>query len=265
MKDVKIVFIDLDDTLKDSNQKVSIRNKKIFDKLIDKGVLVVFITGRSLSYTMSLSKQFSSSSYVVSSNGAEIYNYGSKKKLYQSILNKDDLVKLSEIIKKYNLYFIANAFLTSYSNKDFGDPGKKRVSSLDEVNEDISQLVVESFDLNSMKLFRRDIAELTNIKIINKSSNVSSDKILFYDITNNEVSKVSAIKKVCDYLNIDVSDAMAIGNGDEDIEMLQAVGVGVAMGNATDGLKAVAKVITDTNDNEGVALVLEKLYNEYIA
>jgi len=265
LKDVKIVFIDLDDTLKDSNQKVSIRNKKIFDKLIDKGVLVVFITGRSLSYTMSLSKQFSSSSYVVSSNGAEIYNYGSKKKLHQSILDKNDLAKLSEIIKKYNLYFIANCFLTSYSNKDFGDPGKKRVSSLEEVTENISQLVVESFDLNSMKLFRRDIAELTNIKIINKSSSVSTDKILFYDITNNDVSKVDAIKKVCAYLNIDISDAMAIGNGDEDIEMLQAVGVGVAMGNATDNLKAVANVITDTNDNEGVALVLEKLYNEHIA
>ena len=75
MKDVKIIFIDLDGTLKDSNQKISIRNKKIFEKLADKGVKVVFTTGRSLQYTMSLSKQFETSSYIISSNGAEIYNY----------------------------------------------------------------------------------------------------------------------------------------------------------------------------------------------
>ena len=75
MKDVKIIFIDLDGTLKDSNQRISINNKKIFEKLADKGVRVVFATGRSLKYSMSLSKQFSASSYIISSNGAEIYNY----------------------------------------------------------------------------------------------------------------------------------------------------------------------------------------------
>lgn len=266
MKDVKIIFIDLDGTLKDSNQKISIRNKKIFEKLADKGVKVVFTTGRSLQYTMSLSKQFETSSYIISSNGAEIYNYASRKKVYQSVISKDDLKSLGELIKKYNMYFIANSFLTSYSNKDFGDPGKKRVASLDDVNDDISQLVVESFDLDSMKLFRRDMAALTNLKISNKSKVIDdSGKILFYDITLNDVSKGNAVKTLCHHLEIDLEDAMAIGDDDNDLSMLEAVSVKVAVSNASDNLKSIATVITCSNDEEGVAMVLEKLYNEFIA
>lgn len=266
MKDVKIIFIDLDGTLKDSNQKISIRNKKIFEKLADKGVKVVFTTGRSLQYTMSLSKQFETSSYIISSNGAEIYNYASGKKVYQSVISKEDLNSLNELIKKYNMYFIANSFLNSYSNKDFGDPGKKRVASLDEVDADISQLVVESFDLDSMKLFRRDMANLTNLKIANKSKVVDgSGKILFYDITVNDVSKGNAVKTLCHHLDIDLDDAMAIGDDDNDLSMLEAVSVKVAVSNASDNLKSIATVITCSNDEEGVAMVLEKIYNEFIA
>ena len=74
MKSTKIVFVDLDGTLKNNNQKISIRNKEIIEKLFDIGILVVFTTGRQLNYTISLSKQFSASNYVISSNGAEIYN-----------------------------------------------------------------------------------------------------------------------------------------------------------------------------------------------
>ena len=266
MKDVKIVFVDLDGTLKDSSQKISIRNKKVFEKLMDKGVQIVFATGRSLPYTVSLSKQFSTSSYVISSNGAEIYNYGSQRKLYQSVLSKENLNKLSEIIKKYNLYFIANCFLNSYTNKDFGDPGKKHVSAIEEISEDISQLIVESYSLDSMKLFRRDIADMTGIKISNKSRNVNdSNKILFYDITCSDVSKGNAVKILCNHLGIKLEDAMAIGDSDNDIEMLQSVGVSVAVSNATESLKSVASITTNSNDEEGVAVILEKLYNEYIA
>lgn len=267
MKDVKIVFIDLDGTLKDSNQKISIRNKKIFEKLADKGIQVVFTTGRPLPYTMSLSKQFSASNYIISSNGGEIYNYGNKKVLYQSVLPKDVVIKLGELMQKYDMFFIANCFLKAYTNKDFGDPGKKVVESIDDIlDEKISQLIVESYDVEMMKLFRRDINEMTNIKISNKSRNPNNtNKILFYDITCSDVSKGNAVKMLCDYLKIDVKNAMAIGDSDNDIEMLQTVGVKVAMSNASDNLKQVANMTTCSNDEEGVAVILEKLYEEIIA
>lgn len=266
MKSTKIVFVDLDGTLKNNNQKISIRNKEIIEKLFDIGILVVFTTGRPLNYTISLSKQFSASNYVISSNGAEIYNYFNKKIIYNSIISNEVLIKLNKLIKKYNLFFIANCLLKSYTNKDFGDPGKKIINSLEDIfDEKISQLIVESYDIESMKKFKKELINIPNIKISNKSRNPKdSNKILFYDITNKDVSKGNAIKILCDYLKIDINKTMAIGDSDNDIEMLQVSNVKIAMSNATDNLKKVANFVTLSNDQEGVAVVLEQLYDELI-
>ncbi len=266
MKSTKIVFVDLDGTLKNNNQKISIRNKEIIEKLFDIGILVVFTTGRPLNYTISLSKQFSASNYVISSNGAEIYNYFNKKIIYNSIISNEVLIKLNELIKKYNLFFIANCLLKSYTNKDFGDPGKKIINSLEDIfDEKISQLIVESYDIESMKKFKKELINIPDIKISNKSRNPKdSNKILFYDITNKDVSKGNAIKILCDYLKIDINKTMAIGDSDNDIEMLQVSNVKIAMSNATDNLKKVANFVTLSNDQEGVAVVLEQLYDELI-
>ena len=266
MKSTKIVFVDLDGTLKNNNQKISIRNKEIIEKLFDIGILVVFTTGRPLNYTISLSKQFSASNYVISSNGAEICNYFNKKIIYNSIISNEVLIKLNELIKKYNLFFIANCLLKSYTNKDFGDPGKKIINSLEDIfDEKISQLIVESYDIESMKKFKKELINIPDIKISNKSRNPKdSNKILFYDITNKDVSKGNAIKILCDYLKIDINKTMAIGDSDNDIEMLQVSNVKIAMSNATDNLKKVANFVTLSNDQEGVAVVLEQLYDELI-
>lgn len=266
VKNTKIVFVDLDGTLKDSNKKISMRNKRIFEKLADIGIVVVFTTGRPLSYTISLSKQFSSSNYVISSNGAEIYNYSNGNVIYHNRLSRENINKLKELIKKYQLFFIANCLTQAYTNKIFDDPGKKIVHSVDEITDlNISQLIVESYDEEVMRLFKNDISGISGIKISNKSRSSgasASDQILFYDITNSDVSKGNAVKILCDYLNIDIKKTMAIGDSDNDIEMLQTVNVKVAMNNATEALKKEANFITLSNDEEGVAVILERLYNE---
>lgn len=156
--------------------------------------------------------------------------------------------------------------LKSYTNKDFGDPGKKIINSLEDIfDEKISQLIVESYDIESMKKFKKELINIPNIKISNKSRNPKdSNKILFYDITNKDVSKGNAIKILCDYLKIDINKTMAIGDSDNDIEMLQVSNVKIAMSNATDNLKKVANFVTLSNDQEGVAVVLEQLYDELI-
>ena len=69
---------------------------------------------------------------------------------------------------------------------------------------------------------------------------------------------------MCDYLKIDINKTMAIGDSDNDIEMLQVSNIKVAMNNATDNLKKIAKFVTLSNDQEGVAIVLERLYDELV-
>lgn len=82
---------------------------------------------------------------------------------------------------------------------------------------------------------------------------------IFFDVANVGVSKGNGIKNFCKNLNIDLKDTIAIGDEDNDISMFNVVGYKVAMGNGSKELKKYADEITETNDNDGVAVFLEKL------
>lgn len=81
---------------------------------------------------------------------------------------------------------------------------------------------------------------------------------LFADCIREGNDKGTAIEHVCRYFGIDVSETMAFGDGGNDIEMLVRAGVGVAMGNANDDVKAYADYVTAHIDDDGVAKALEK-------
>ncbi len=259
MKQVKIVFTDLDSTLTKEHGKIDIINKVIIDKLANIGIPVVLNTGRPLPYVIPICKRNGLSHYVITSNGAEIYNMIAKKIIYQSVISHENILFLDELVKKHKMLFMANGINKRYTNKT-DSLGLVNVSSLSEINDQISQVVVESLNLNDMMLLRKDL-EGSNLKIVNKTKHVTENKLLYYDIVNKEVSKGEAIKILCDYLNIELDRTMAIGDSSNDIDMFNVAGYKVAVSNATDELKALADTITLSNKENGVATVLNQLYS----
>ena len=262
MKDVKIVFTDLDSTLTTEERKIDIKNKKIFELLKDIGVPVVINTGRALSYTIPLCKQFSTSNYVITSNGAEIYNFLIDKMIYRNVIKKDNLKLIDELIKKYDLFFMANGIEKRYSNKTENTLGTIFSNYLYDINDEIAQVVLESYNIETMAKVRKEIEASNKIKIINKTKHVSEGKLLYYDIVNSDVSKGNAVKVLCDYLKIDCKKAMAIGDSTNDLSMLEAVGYRVAVSNASDDIKKIANIETLSNKQNGVAMILNELYNQ---
>lgn len=81
-----------------------------------------------------------------------------------------------------------------------------------------------------------------------------------FDLTLPNENKAMGIKQVMNYFHSDLSEAWAFGDGNNDIEMIQSVGHGIAMGNAVDALKAVAKDVTDTAWQDGIVKSLEKYH-----
>lgn len=80
----------------------------------------------------------------------------------------------------------------------------------------------------------------------------------FADCICSGTSKAYGIDQICHYYNIDISETMAFGDGGNDIDMLRHAGIGVAMGNASDTVKAAADIITTSVDEGGIAEVLNK-------
>ena len=262
MNNVKIVFTDLDSTLTISEGKIDIQNKKIFEKLADIGIPVVINTGRSIPYIIPICKQFSTSNYVIASNGAEIYNYLTKKVIFRSVILEEDLKIIDDLIRKYDLLFYANGIQRRYTNKTEKSIGTIFTNYLSDINEEIAQVVIESYDVNVMIKAKQEITARESLKIANKTKHVEEGKLLYYDIVNSEVSKGTAVIELCEYLNIDPAKAMAIGDSTNDIEMLDAVGYKVAVANASDDLKEKANIITLSNKQNGVATILNELYNQ---
>lgn len=85
----------------------------------------------------------------------------------------------------------------------------------------------------------------------------------FVEILNERVCKGAGLRRLCERLGVDLANVVAFGDGDNDIEMIQEVGLGIAMKNARPTCKAVADRVTDLdNDNDGVAACIGKLQTE---
>ena len=75
---------------------------------------------------------------------------------------------------------------------------------------------------------------------------------------NKEVDKSKSILRLCEILNINIEEVIAIGDSYNDISMIETAGVGIAMGNGVQEIKEIADFITDTNENDGVAKAIKK-------
>ncbi len=88
--------------------------------------------------------------------------------------------------------------------------------------------------------------------------NVVPSSPVYIEFIDKKVSKGNAVRTLAEKLGIDISQVMAIGDQGNDLSMIEAAGVGVAMGNGIDDLKSIAQFVTKSNDEDGVAYAVEK-------
>ena len=132
-------------------------------------------------------------------------------------------------------------------------------------NEDIVQCVVSSPDIEKMMELKKYLEKkFHDIKIVNESKKLKNPELkpsknYYCDITSATISKGKAVHMICEYLNLTGKEIITIGDGENDISMFNTTPNSVAMGNALEYIKKQAKYVTSSNDEDGVAKVLEKL------
>ena len=245
----KIVILDLDGTLLTSDKRISESNKKIINELSDH-IKFVFASARAFTTIKPYIEEINllnENNYTIAFNGSLIVNnkeevivdeyIGLKEKeLLQDYINKNNNVEwhyytYDKNILADNIEDI-NSFLKD--NKIY-----KIVCISDEEN--IINMR-NSMPSNIMDAFQITSSESTRIDFVKKG-----------------MSKTKAIQTLIETLNIESSEVIAMGDAENDMDMIMYAGCGVAMGNANDKVKSVADYITDTNDNDGVSKALLKL------
>ncbi len=270
MTTYKIVFVDIDDTLNPSNGEVSNHTKDIMTKLKEKNILVVINSGRSAQYAIAKSMEANLSNYVISSNGAEVYDYHNDVIIFEQSIPAKTIKKVYEFCEKHDLTLILNSIKNRFINiKDYSYNSEPATyfEDIDLILKDnnINQLIVLSKNFDRMLVIPNMFKEeFPNLKVVHSSLALIEDhrvkgKEYYHDLVLENTAKSTGIVELLDYLHIDPEEAISVGNGYDDICMTDVVGTSVAMGDAVDRLKEASTYITTTAKEDGAAEILEKL------
>lgn len=259
----KAIFLDLDGTLLDDDKNVSQENRKAIDMAESIGVSVCLCSGRQKEFVKKIKEKAGiNSQYVISSNGCEIYDLKNKevlftanlenslsKNLYEYCENKGHLIRIDTIYGRF-----LNNMKYEYSGElEFSENIDKFLSENNVIQISVCTKTEHEIDeaINYIKSLGADI------KIENRYKTGNRDWSLWaINIINKNASKGNAIYGLCKYLKIDIKDVIAMGDDLNDISMIKEAGLGVAMGNATPKVKQVADEITKTNNENGVAEII---------
>lgn len=269
-QDIKLIALDLDGTLFNSQSIISKENIKAIKAASDAGVNIVISTGRPFCGDPFEQISGSGIDYSINANGSSAYRISTGECLFEDPLDDDVVIPVIEYLLTQRVHMDAFIKGQGYSPvkclkdaKELSMPPslhkyimntRKRVDSLVDLikTEGHVQKMTINFpkDQNGNYYCRDEVFEyLTG----NPALTVVSGGYGNLEFTKAGVDKGVGLKKLSGILNIPLDQTMAIGDTENDLAIIKSAHIGVAMENATEQLKADSDYITDTNDNDGVA------------
>lgn len=264
MMTYKMIVLDLDDTLLRDDGTISPRNKQALMAAQEAGVKVVLASGRPTYAMTALADELELErfgSYILSFNGAKIINWKTQEEAFSSTLTPEMAHALYEMSIEEGVHA-----LTYVGDEIVAES----VTEFTVVESQITGMqirqvpsFIEAVEVPVVKVLMVEEPEklvLVEHKLKAKMAgklNVMRSKPFFLEFTEDGVNKGTSLNHLIQQLGIERSEVIAMGDGYNDVAMLEFAGLGVAMGNAPQEIKALADHVTDTNMNDGVAQVVE--------
>lgn len=260
----KLISMDFDGTLLTSDKKVSNKTKNMLLKCKNEGYIIVGVTARNLSSISSVC-DINMFDYLIINNGSYIYNVKAKKGISRSCIDRKIAIeitnKFKDIAQEIDYCTLNNYYIYKGSEKNVLSY-RIQVKDISDVKETISRMNVFLKNNKEIEEGKKFIKE--NFNTINAFEMLDTDKNRgnkWISINPKEVDKFKTLKSLCSKLNIKVEEAIFFGDSTNDLSAISNVGLGVAMGNALEIVKKEAKEITLSNDEDGIAVFLEKICN----
>jgi Cof subfamily protein (haloacid dehalogenase superfamily) len=272
----KLICLDMDGTLLDSKKKISDRNITAIKKAHEIGVKIAVCTGRIFTSASYYGTLIGVKAPIIASNGAYIREKDRNEVIYKSVLEDENCKVILSILKKYDIvphFFTNDSIFTeklSYFSAHYNE-SNRYVPNENKVNITITEDWERIFKENRLEIIKAVAADddlkkiqkaKEEIKGMNLLEIVSSSKNNF-EIMNKDTNKGKGAKILADFYGIMPHEVICIGDNENDISMIKYAGLGVAMENGEDEVKKIADYITSTNDDNGVAEVIEKFVLNY--
>ena len=267
---IKLIAIDMDGTLLNEKKHIDEAEKEAIHEAIEAGIKIVLCTGRPLYGILPFYEELGlseldSEGYVILNNGCSIHKTKDWKLIDQVNFTSDDIEYLYKLSESYNINFtlVNDTYYFNIGRK----PTDELIKDAGFVFSDITDISLEEAKSGKHKIMKimflgdpeimADFQEKNEDIIKSKYSGVLSQSYV-YEVFPKDNNKGTGLKKLAEKLGIKQEEVMAIGDGNNDIEMFEYANYSVAMKNATELAKKAAKYETDSNENDGVAKAIRK-------
>ena len=264
--DYKILVLDIDGTLTNSQKEITPRTRTALQKAQEKGIKIVLASGRPTYGIMPVAGQLALErfgGYILSFNGGRIINAQTGEVIYQKTLPPEMPALLYDLSKEYKTNIM------TYLDRTVITP--KKDDKYVELESRINQMEVRQVeDFKSFVNFPvtkclmvEDGEYLAQVEQTVKARlgdtlSVLRSEPFFLEIMPKNIDKAYSLGKLLEHLGLNKDQMIACGDGFNDRSMIEFAGLGVAMANAQEPVKAAADYITASNDEDGVAAVVER-------
>ncbi len=261
----KLLVLDIDGTLTDNNKQIPEKNRLAIEKMMQKGHSCMLASGRptpGMTFIADALNFKEHGGYLLSYNGGKVINYTSGEVVFEQVLDSKYLVDLRDFARENNcgiLTYSADAVLSGTGLSDY-TRFESNLLRLPTVEVDFKDI---DFPVNKC-LMTADphIAEACQKVLAKKYDGILSiyrSEPFFIEIVPLGVDKANSISKILPVLGFEREDCICVGDGYNDVSMIKYAGIGVAMANAVAEVKEVATYHTVSNEECGVAKVIEEL------
>lgn len=277
MMDIRLIAFDLDGTLLNGQKQLSENTVKELKECVCRGIEIIPCTGRVWKAIPDFIRNFPGIHYAITANGAKVEDVKEGRLINERQMSCKKTVELlnwgRQFRLMYDIYtdgrgFIEERFIGHMS--EYGVvPWMEEVilGSRKPVPDVVEMMLKLNQPAEKINYFFGDMEERARIRaLLSSRDDVVVCSSIPYNLELNEpgATKGEALLRLADYVGLDPSQTMCFGDGENDISMLQMAGVGVAMENGIEAAKEAADYVTASNEEDGVARMLERLLRDEI-
>lgn len=261
----KMVFSDIDGTLLDSTHEVRKNTKKKIKELENQGIPFILVSARMPEGIYTIQKAAGLESPIVAYSGGLVLDTDRKILKSNGMSQKKAEEITGYIREKWNnmcISIYSGSSWISFDDRDYWIKQEEDITTLKCIKGNFTDILEKDTEVHKIMCMGEPekIAEIENIlKVKYPELSVYRSKDTYLEIMDGRALKSNAVKVLCEVKNIPIEDTISFGDNYNDIDMLEATGMGIAMGNAPEEVKKHADKITLDNDSEGLLHMLEKL------
>ena len=285
----KLVAIDLDGTMLNRHGEISERTKETVKRCIEKGVEIVLASGRPIDSIKTIAEELGVKGYFIAGNGALVYDIQKNEMIYENYIKKEKVLEIIKICEensiaynvytdkvilttnlKFNVLYYYKENLKKEENKqtnisivenmyeyvkNMKDEKFLKITICDENDTIFHSIIKKVKEISDIEVL--DISHMSR-KIIKQGTEEIPVEYFYTEISASNVDKWEVIEFLRKRIGLEKEELMAIGDNINDKKMIENAGMGIAMKGSTMEILKIARDITETNDNDGVAIALEK-------